>query len=413
MRTVGIIAEYNPFHNGHLYQINHIRQKLHADFVMIAMSGDYVQRGTPALISKHARADMALSCGADLVLELPVCHSCASAEFFAGGGVQLLDKTGVADTLCFGAETDNLPVLKEIAAVLEAEPVSYQSALKENLRAGMSFPAARSLALDSYFSAKEPQTDASGEEIRKILKEPNNILGIEYCRALLRENSTMIPYSLKRIGASFHETELLHGELPSATAIRKAVSRGTLPAPEQGLPAPSYSLLQRAFQENSLVFESDFDLLLQYCLLSQDISSLSQYADVSEHLARRIKNSLNQYEGFSQFVSLLKTKELTHSHIQRALLHILLQIREIPPAIPYLRVLGFRRESSALLREIKKRTSLPLITRMADAPSLLSNEWQLKILDQNTFASNLYESIVCKKAGRPFVHEYQKQIVIH
>lgn len=427
MRTVGIIAEYNPFHNGHLYQLNHIRKELQADYIVVAMSGDYVQRGTPALLSKHVRTDMALSCGADLVLEIPVSFSSASAEYFAGGGVQLLDTTGVVNMLCFGAETDNLPLIKKIASVLHEEPLQYKEELRQNLRQGLSYPAARSQALDTYFSGyafpekisseKVSSEKVSSEELRQILKEPNNILGTEYCRALLRQKSSIRPYALKRSGAAFHETSLTPEKLPSATAIRSTVARD--PADvfkqkdslKQSLPAPAWALLEDCMNQNAFLLESDFDLLLHYCLLSQEVSALSQYADVSEHLARRIRNCLNQYEGFSRFTALLKSKELTYSHIQRGLLHILLQIREIPPSMPYIRVLGFRKESTALLHEIKKRASLPLIVRMADAPSVL-DEKQLKFFHQNTFASNLYESVLCKKAGRPFVHEYQKQLVI-
>ena len=417
MRTVGIIAEYNPFHNGHLYQLNHIREELQTDYIVVAMSGDYVQRGTPALLPKHTRADMALSCGADLVLEIPASFSSASAEYFAGSGIQLLEGTGVADILCFGAETDNLPLIKKIASVLHEEPLQYREALRQKLRQGLSYPAARSHALETYFSESSSPVEVSAEELRQILKEPNNILGTEYCRALLRQESSIIPYVLKRSGASFHETVLTPEKLPSATAIRNIVAQnsadilGQRDSLKQSLPAPAWTLLQDCINQNGFLLESDFDLLLHYCLLSQDVSSLQQYADISEHLARRIRNCLNQYEGFSQFTALLKTKELTYSHIQRGLLHILLQIREIPSSMPYIRVLGFRKESTALLHEIKKRASLPLITRMADAPSVL-DEKQLMVFHQNTFASNLYESVLCKKSGRPFVHEYRKQLVI-
>lgn len=197
MKTAGIIAEYNPFHKGHEYQIRYTKERLKADYVIVAMSGDYVQRGTPALISKHARAEMALRCGADLVLEMPVSISTASAEAFAMGGVSLLDSLGIVDILCFGSESGEISALKELAEILVEEPEEYKKLLKSFLSEGLTFPAARSQALTEYF--KNPRNfngdDFDGvltpllNEVTQILNTPNNILGIEYCKALLRLNS--------------------------------------------------------------------------------------------------------------------------------------------------------------------------------------------------------------------------------
>ena len=166
MRTAGIIAEYNPFHRGHEYQIQYTKEKLGADYVIIAMSGDYVQRGTPALLAKHARADMALRCGADLVLELPVSVCTASAEAFAMGGVSLLDGLGVVDLLCFGSESGEISALKELAEILVEEPEKYKTLLRNFLSQGLSFPAARSQALTEYF--KNPR-NFSGDDFDGVL----------------------------------------------------------------------------------------------------------------------------------------------------------------------------------------------------------------------------------------------------
>ena len=186
MKTAGIIAEYNPFHKGHEYQIRYTKEKLKADYVIVAMSGDYVQRGTPALISKHTRAEMALRCGADLVLEMPVSISTASAEAFAMGGVSLLDSLGIVDILCFGSESGEISALKELAEILVEEPEEYKKLLKSFLSEGLTFPAARSQALTEYF--KNPRNfngdDFDGvltpllNEVTQILNTPNNILGI-------------------------------------------------------------------------------------------------------------------------------------------------------------------------------------------------------------------------------------------
>lgn len=206
MKVTGIIAEYNPFHKGHKYQIDYCKKKLNSDYVIVAMSGDYVQRGTPALLPKHVRAEMALRCGADLVLEMPVSVSTASAEAFAMGGVSMLDGLHIVDSLCFGSEYGEVSALMELAEILVEEPEEYRQLLKEFLSNGLSFPSARCQALTEYFKNPHNFTgdDFDGvltpllNQIVQILNSPNNILGIEYCKALLRLKSNIKPVTLKR-----------------------------------------------------------------------------------------------------------------------------------------------------------------------------------------------------------------------
>ena len=431
MKTVGIIAEYNPFHSGHEYQLRYVREKLSADFIVIAMSGDFVQRGTPALFSKHVRTEMALRCGADLVLELPVSVSTSSAEFFARGGVQLLDALGVVDMLCFGSEAGETGALMELADVLVKEPDDYKNTLKSLLSQGESFPSARSHALLEYFKNPRnfPGDDFDGvlipllNQITEILSSPNNILGIEYCKALLRLNSKIKPVTIKRAGSGYHETKIIEQEHASATAIRKIFleqadckrtssdNSAELDRIRNQVPPAAFSLVNEAFFNNNFVTEKDFDSILHYSLLGKSPAELLSFLDVSESLARRISNQLNFYEGFSEFASLLKTKEMTQTRIQRALLHILLGIRDVPEKVPYAKVLGFRKDSSPLLKEIKEKSSVPLLTKAAECKNILS-ENDVQLLEESTFASNLYEGILSRKSGRNFVHEYQKPVVI-
>ena len=435
MRIAGIIAEYNPFHRGHEYQIRYTKEKLGADYVIIAMSGDYVQRGTPALLPKHIRAEMALRCGADLVLEMPVSVSTASAEAFAMGGVSLLDSLGVVDMLCFGSEAGEISALKELAEILVKEPEEYKILLKSFLSQGLSFPAARSQALTEYF--KNPR-DFCGDdfdgvltpllnEITQILNTPNNILGIEYCKALLRLNSQIRPITVRREGMGYHETSV-HTEngidsssgqqnssdfFASATAIRNLVTQDTpnLNFLMSQIPKEAFPVFKKNLGSGEFLTESSLDSILSYCLLKQNTKSLSSYTDVSESLAQRIINQRNLLQGFSQSASALKTKELTQTRIQRALLHIILGIHQIPEKVSYARVLGFRRESSPLLKSIKICSNIPVITKLADASSLLDSHAQA-LLEETTFASNLYGSLVAQKSGKKFIHEYEKRIVI-
>ena len=206
MNVIGIIAEYNPFHNGHAYQIAHVKKNLHADYIVVAASGDYVQRGEPALLDKYTRARMALSSGADLVLELPVLWSTASAELFADAGISLFEKTGCVNGICFGAESGDLALLRRIADVLADEPAALKASLKRNLKSGNTFPKAREAALLSYFADAADQDGAlpvSTETLSSLLASPNNILALEYLKSLRRRASSITPYLLKREGAAY------------------------------------------------------------------------------------------------------------------------------------------------------------------------------------------------------------------
>ena len=404
MKVTGIIAEYNPFHTGHQYQFSYIRQHLKTDYIVIAMSGDFVQRGTPSVFSKYLRAEMALRCGADLVLELPVSVSTASAEAFAFGGVSLLNSLGVVDELCFGSECGNVSALMELARILTEEPAVYRQLLKKFLNKGHSFPVARNLAISEYLN--DPVD---------ILKSPNNILGIEYCKALLRLHSNIRPAALTRNGMGYHQITSSASDFPSATAVRsllaKEVSTHTISQLKSWVPEEIFTTIQTAWNHRDFFTDSMLDPVLVYRLLEEDFSGLLSFPDISESLAKRIINHQNELRGFSQAVSSLKTKEMTQTRIQRALLHIILKTRSTPAAVPYGRILGFRKESSPLLKAIKKSTKIPLISKLADADKILDQN-SLSALSETTFASNLYQKLLALKTQEDFIHEYQQKIII-
>ncbi|MBP9999929.1 MAG: nucleotidyltransferase family protein, partial [Clostridiales bacterium] len=296
MKVVGIVAEYNPFHNGHAYQINYIKETLHADYIAAVMSGDFVQRGTPALFSKQDRAKMALTCGVDLVLELPVRVSTSSAEGFASGAVELLHNLGCVDQICFGSECGTIEPFLNIASILVNEPEEYKAVLSACLRQGKSFPEARSLALREYLS---------DDSLDEFLSAPNNILGIEYCKALLRLNSSIEPVTLTRSGHDYHDTELSENSHPSATAIRQIIStfasgdytENELKSVLSGqVPSVLLDHVLKLIMENSYVPESDLDLLLHHKLLQAVYeNTLEDYLDISPALANRIRNTINAY----------------------------------------------------------------------------------------------------------------------
>ncbi len=405
----GIIAEYNPLHHGHIYQMQDAKTHTHADYTIIVMSGNFVQRGAPALVDKYTRTRMALEAGADLVLELPLPYAVSSAEFFASGAVTLLDKLGVVTHLCFGSEAGDIDTLQKIAGILIQEPPSYSNALQAGLKDGLSYPAARTRALLEY----NPQL----EKYQELLSSPNNILGIEYTKALLQLDSSIIPYTTLRTGNGYSDDTL--GTVSSALAIRRSLFSGTDPHTLAAhVPAYTYELLLTALEENTPLSSNDFSSLLHYKLINEQAQGYEDYLDVSKQLSDRIRRHLDAYQAFDSFCDLLKTKELTHTRISRCLLHILLNLKKDTlsaykqlDTIPYARVLGFRKEAPPLLAAIKERSSIPMITKLADARSILSPDAML-LLEQELTMNQIYYSVVSAKSGKPMANEYRTPIVI-
>lgn len=414
MKVVGIIAEYNPFHNGHQYQLDKIKKETGADFCVIAMSGNFLQRGIPALCDKFTRTEMGLKCGADLVLEIPTIWATASAEYYAKAGVFLLASTGVVTHLCFGAETDDLNSLLQISTTLKEETDLYRSTLSQSLRRGNSFPSARKQAL----LASLP--DFSKEKLDDLLDHPNNILALEYLKAL---PDSIEPILIKREGAGYHDTDI-NTLFASATAIRKALLDETDSSYEnlwqdisKAMPEESFTLLQKAANNKKILQLNDFSESLGYCLLSRRELGFSEYADCNLALSNKIKNHINDYVLFEDFINVLKTKDMTYTRINRCLLHILLDIKQNDYAIhsdadftPYLRILGFKKEASALLSSMKQNATAHIISKIADASLLLEPRANI-FLTKDIFASNLYYQHIARKSGTKPQNEYTNQII--
>ena len=410
MKTVGLITEYNPFHNGHAYHIEKAKILTGADRVIVIMSGDFVQRGAPAIMPKHLRAESALLSGASLIMELPVCFATGSAEYFAQGSISLLNQLGCIDSICFGSECGDLHLLKEIAQILADEPIEYQAALKQALKEGASFPAARQEALNIY-----------SDKYSEILASPNNILGIEYLKALAKIHSKMEPFTIKRIGAGYHDMDI-DGQFSSATAIRSDIyqladvnsSSESIPLThiQTQVPSSCHELMKENYQTRYPVKSNDFSLLLKAKLLSETADSLSHYLDMSPELANRILRLRNDYLSFEQFCDLLKTKELTRSRISRSLIHVLLGITNdwltaMKAPAPYARILGFRKDHADLLGILKQTSDIPLITSPARA---VLADTARQMLELDIYASDLYESVITDLYGTPFHNELTKQI---
>lgn len=411
-KAVGIIAEYNPFHKGHEYQIQQAKEQTGANIAIILMSGDFVQRGTPAIFAKHQRTAMALLGGADIVFELPSFYACGSAEYFSSGAVSVFNALNSIDFLCFGSESGEIDTCRFLGKLLADEPKLYKEKLRSFLKQGLSFPAARKSALAEYLKEKDIPFSED------FLDTPNNILGIEYCKSLAAQNSSIVPVTIKRIGSSYHETSL-SSEYPSASAIRRELiaawnTQKFLSDTLKNAQPPAVKDYLCALLENeTFLIEDNFSLLLKYELMKNTPESLCAFSDMSPDLARRIYHHLNTFETFTQFAEQLKTKELTYTRICRALLHVLLNIPSDLPAISpaYVRLLGFKKESSSFLRILQKNSDIPIITKAADYKKLLPKEAH-SLFEKDLFASNLYETVKCNKKSTAFTNDLQKPPII-
>ena len=412
MKIAAVIAEYNPFHNGHLYQLNQIRKEHDVDRIIVIMSGDFAQRGIPAIVDKHLRTRMALECGADLVLELPVYYALGSAEYFAQGAVALIDKLGVADLLHFGSEAGDISLLTQCASTLAAEPDEYVVALKQYLQQGLSYPAARSHALSAYI-----QEDSN--TLTKALDSPNNILGIEYIKALLQRNSNVQPVTLLRSGSGYNETNITQGQYASANAIRSRLAHDSK-IPDNLAEHMPHTVGKLLFNDSKKHFmcANDFSSLLYYKLLEESRIGYAGYYDVTASFSDKLIKNLDAFTSFDDFCLLNKSKDITYNRISRCLMHILLNMKQdilealrADNYIHYARILGFRKKSSDLLSQIKANASIPLISKLADAYKELEG-LALVSLEADVYASQIYEGVKALKYKSPIQNEYTRQIVI-
>lgn len=413
MNIVGLITEYNPFHNGHLHHINLAKNLTKADYVVVVMSGNFLQRGTPAIIDKYKRTAMALKCGADLVIELPSVFATASAESFALGAVSILHQMGCVNSLCFGSECGEITQLENIADILLHEPYAFKVSLKQFLKEGLVFPAARKMALLHYMKSDF----ISQSELDTILSEPNNILAIEYIKAIKKLNSPIKPVTIKRIVSGYHDTQI-NDSICSASAIRSSLKSNGMTCFKEQVPPSVYQILATEYNHTFPIEMNDFSSLLKYKLLLQQKESISKYLDVSEALANAIMNHLSDFTNAESFMELLKNKQYTLTRINRSLTHLLLNIEKDKANCyanngyaQYIRILGFKKSSSSLLTTIKKNSNIPIISKLAHYKKTL-NPLGISMLEQDIFASEVYQSIVTNKYASPPTNEFKQRLIL-
>ena len=415
MTITAVIAEYNPFHNGHAYQLAKARELTGADYLVVIMSGDFVQRGAPAILDQHDRAGWRFLAARTLSYSFRVTLHSAVHSISHAGRYRFLLRLAVS---IFSALAVNMETRRRFWNSLMFCSTSRRNTvvlLSGLLRNGLSFPTARAQALSAYFSDSASFSSLSKEELDTFLKEPNNILGIEYVQALLLSQSRIRPVTIRREGSGYHEGALFTHALPSATAMRNLLFSNPhkdleLSALASCMPEAVFHAFQNAVASHGLLTADDFSLLLAARLLTETKGSLSSCLDLSPDLANRILRQRHACSSFSEFAMQLKTKEMTYTRISRALMHLLLNQKTLYPA-GYNRVLGFRKSAGALLKEIRRRSSLPLIAKAADAPRLLTGD-ALAAFESDIQASLFYETVRSHKTGTQFVHEYTKKLVL-
>lgn len=357
MKIVGIISEYNPFHKGHAYQIEKTKEDTGATHVVALMSGNFVQRGMPSIIDKYERAEMALLGGADLVLELPAVYALSSAEFFAEGAVRILNALNGINLLSFGSEEGELKDLYTLADFLTKEPDAYKDFLRQELDSGKSYATARNIALKKFL----PEVDET------IIQSPNNILGIEYLKALIKLNSKIEPYTLKRKGKGYHDLTLTESHFASATALRKGILEEE--SIEEYIPIGVFTYLTRLKEENyNFTIPEDFKDLLLYRLLT-DGAKLKNLPEASEGLDNRVMNHLHLLieKSLEEFTDSIKTKRYARTRISRLLFQFLLSFdtedietlrRSTPKAV---KILALNEKGREILSSLRKDKEIDII----------------------------------------------------
>lgn len=409
-KVLGIICEYNPFHNGHLYQLNESIKKVNPDYVVCIMSGNFVERGNTALINKWARAQMALSCGANIVIELPTIYSISSAENFASGAIKILNSLGSDVYLSFGSECGDISVLDKFADVLYREPPEYITMLNHELSKGLSFPKARENAMLLYIN--DIRNSAN------VLSGSNNILGIEYLKQIKKTNSKIKPITIKRIGTNYNTTSI-NNNFASATAIREMLLSKK---PVKSLmPKTAYSILKEELSNGRFVLDiSKFEREIIYKLRCMSLEQIKNLPDVSEGLENKIKNAANSCNNISDLISQIKSKRYTLTRINRILLYTLLDITKedysnSQKVIPYLHILGINEDGKFLLSELSKNKKLNIITSVKQFLDNSKNSSNMKILknmlEKDILATNIY-TLGYKKDSKANLDFTKKLIVL-
>lgn len=371
MNLLGLIVEYNPFHNGHKYHLEKSKEITNATHTVAIMSGSFLQRGEPALFDKYTRAEIAVKNGVDLVIELPTLYACQSAEIFSHGAVATLNSLNCVNSLCFGSEEGNIDILQTISEILVKEPSDFKTTLKNFLDEGIVFPVARSKALYEYIKNNH-LLELSEDELQQVLNSSNNILGIEYIKSLIKLNSSIKPYTITRIASKYNSTDI-ESNICSATAIRNSLKDNTdLKLIENVVPLHTFNEINHKINTN---FNPVFDYMF-YDLLSstiiRDVDNLTKYFEVNEGIENKIYSNVFTSKNLEELINSTKSKRYTMTKIKRTLNNILLGINRDDvikvkdlDRVPYIRILAFNNKGREIIKKIKTSSDIEIITKFS------------------------------------------------
>lgn len=412
MKVLGIIVEYNPFHKGHLYHIKKAKEVTSSDYVVCIMSGNFVQRGEPAIINKWARTEVALNYEIDLVIELPFVFSMSSAEYFSLSAIKILDSLGIVDFICFGSESGNIKTLNKIADILVNESNKFSKILKFHLSKGISYPSARQKTLSEFFNIN----------LSKEITSPNNILGIEYLKALKKLKSTIKPFTISRLGNSYND-EKLSGALSSASSIRKVLNDNTISIDsklikiENSIPEKSLSIIKREFENNLCPVNTKFyDNIIISLIRRYSNAELKNIPYISEGLENKFKKNSNLFSSIDQVIKHTKSKRYTYSRLQRTIFNIMIGVnyndfnlfQDIKSPI-YARILGFNNNGIKLLLRIKNNSIIPTSTKFSKFYNSCNSTIN-KIAYYDRLSTDLYvlgyKNPDHKKSGQDFTNKF-------
>lgn len=383
---LGIVSEYNPFHNGHLHHLEESKRLTNSTFTVAVMSGNFVQRGETAIVDKWTRTEMALKAGIDLVIELPVVYALSSAENFADGAIKILNSLGVVDVLSFGSELGEIEPIKDVANILYKEPKELSSLITSQLKSGLSYPRAREIALSQYFGSSKKYTN--------ILNSPNNILGVEYLKSIKKHKSHITPITIKRDYSDYNSDKVKQG-IASATAIRHMIQENK--NVHYVIPYESYELLDECISNGKVVTSLKiFEKEIIYTLRRMTLTEISNLPDVSEGLENKIKMAANTCSNLDDLIANIKSKRFTQTRIQRILLYALLNIsqKDINSSkriTPYIRVLGFNKHGRRIISAIAAANpKLKIIVSVKKFMEDCNDTPLRNMISKDIFATNVY-----------------------
>ena len=429
MNITGLIVEYNPFHNGHIYHLQNSLEKTNADASIAVMSGNFIQRGEPALFDKFSRAKAAVESGVDLVVELPSIYASQSAELFAKGAVSLLNSLGCVDSICFGSEEGNIDALYLIASILCSEPTKFKNSLANYLKDGLLFPTARNKALFDYinddnFEFKDSinKMNISEERLNNILGSSNNILGIEYIKQLISLKSEINPFTIGRINSKYNSEEI-SGNINSATAVRKKLheivsskennssdidelikSIQTSTDITNSIPESTLNMITSNIEKGFLPMYPEYFFEILISTIIRDKKNLESYFDISDGIENKIFKAALVAKNYEDLLNLIKSERYTMTRIKRCLNNILLGVTkedmEFAKKIdttPYVRILAFNSKGREIIREIKKSSEIKIINKFSEIEHFMDDEKFKFLIENDIKCTDIYNTIYYKK----------------